>query len=452
VSRTRVVIALALIYILFAVLLNSVGTVILQSIVTFGVDKPRASLLEACKDLTIAGSSFVVASFLPALGYRRAMMLSLGIVGAACALTPIFPSFQTMELLFVCIGVSFAMTKVAVYSSIGLVTSDRTAHSRLTNLIEGLFMIGVLCGGWLFSAFIDPVVPANPRWFNVYWLLSGLAAVLIVLIATARLDESAAHAAGPSSARKSFAGMIKLLWRPLVYCFLISAFLYVLIEQSFGTWLPTFNREILKLPNTMSIQLASILAGATALGRISAGLVLRRVPWYVLLNLCVLAMGVLVVVTLPLASQVIAVPDVGWFNAPIAAYVIPLIGLLMAPIYPVINSVALSSLPKPLHAAMTGLIVIFSALGGTLGSRITAIVFSRFDGIRAFYFSLVPMTLLLLALFFFRRETERATVNNGVSDGSDASAGAGPSGNPGARGGGGGAGRDGSELPAQRDR
>ena len=413
-SRTRILIALVLIYMLFAVLLNSVGTVILQSIVTFGVDKPRASLLEACKDLTIAGSSFIVASFMPALGYRRAMLLSLAIVGCACLLMPMFPSFHTTEILFVCVGVSFAMTKVAVYSSIGLLTTDKAAHSRLTNLIEGMFMIGVLLGGWVFSAFIDPLEPANPRWFRVYWLLAALSAMLMVLLGTARLDESAAHTAGKVSALNSFTGMIRLLARPLVYCFLISAFLYVLIEQSFGTWLPTFNREILKLPNTMSIQLASILAGATALGRISAGLVLRRVPWYVLLNLCVIAMGLLVVLTLPLASKVVAHAGVGWFNAPTAAYVIPLIGLLMAPIYPVINSVALSSLPKPLHAAMTGLIVVFSALGGTLGSRITAIVFSRFDGIHAFYFSLAPMVLLLVALFLFRRETERAVAVGGV--------------------------------------
>jgi len=149
-------------------------------------------------------------------------------------------------------------------------------------------------------------------------------------------------------------------------------------------------------------------------GRISAGLLLRRMPWYSLLNLCVIGMGLLVVLTLPLAASVVARPDVGWFNAPIAAFVIPLIGLLMAPIYPVINSVALSSLPKSLHAAMTGLIVVFSALGGTLGSRITAIVFASFDGIRAFYFSLVPMLLLLIALFLFRRETERVVVTIGV--------------------------------------
>jgi hypothetical protein len=35
-------------------------------------------------------------------------------------------------------------------------------------------------------------------------------------------------------------------------------------------------------------------------------------------------------------------------------------------------------------------------------------VFARFGGIHAFYFSLVPMTLVLVTLFFFRRETERA--------------------------------------------
>ena len=99
-NRIRMIIALALIYMVFAILLNSVGTVILQAIVSFGVDKPHASLLELFKDLTIAVTSLLVASFLPLLGYRRAMMLSLAIVGGACMLMPLYPSFHTTELLF----------------------------------------------------------------------------------------------------------------------------------------------------------------------------------------------------------------------------------------------------------------------------------------------------------------------------------------------------------------
>ena len=406
-NRFRMIAALALIYMVFAILLNSVGTVILQSIYTFGVDKPQASLLELFKDLPIAVTSFLVASFLPLLGYRRAMMIALGIVACACVLMPLYPGFHTAELLFTCVGVSFALTKVAVYSSIGLLTNDRSEHGRLTNTVEGLFMIGVLIAGWLFSAFVDHASPASPSWLNVYWVLAVICVLVIALLATSRLDESAARSEDTKSMHGSLLEMLHLFLRPLVYVFLASAFLYVLIEQSFSTWLPTFNNEILMLPNAMSIQMATILAGASAVGRLVAGQVLRRIPWYGLLNICVIGMGLLVMVTLPLAHGVVARADVGWLNAPAAAYLIPLIGVLMAPIYPVINSVALSSLPKPAHAAMTGLIVIFSALGGTLGSRITAIVFSRFDGIHAFYFSLVPMLLILVTLFFFKRETDR---------------------------------------------
>lgn len=400
--------ALVLIYMVFAVLLNSVGTVILQSIYTFGVGKPQASLLELFKDLPIAATSFLVASFLPLLGYRRAMMIALVIAACACVFMPLYPGFHTTEILFTCVGISFALVKVAVYSSIGLLTRDKVEHGRLTNTIEGFFMIGVLAGGWLFSAFIDRAAPANPSWLRVYWWLAGICVLVIVLLATSRLDESAAKSAETKSVRGSLLEMTHLFVRPLVYVFLASTFLYVLIEQSFGTWLPTFNNEILKLPNAMSIQMASILAATTAIGRIGAGQALRRIAWYPLLTLCVIGMGMLVLLVLPLAHGVRARADVGWFSAPAAAYLIPLIGLLMAPIYPVINSVALSSLPKPSHAAMTGLIVIFSALGGTLGSRITAIVFARFGGIHAFYFSLVPMTLVLITLYLFKRETDRS--------------------------------------------
>ncbi|MDE2436390.1 MAG: MFS transporter, partial [Sphingomonadales bacterium] len=52
-------------YAVFAILLNSVGTVILQSIGYFHVDNVTASTLEAFKDLTIAIVSFLIAAQLP---------------------------------------------------------------------------------------------------------------------------------------------------------------------------------------------------------------------------------------------------------------------------------------------------------------------------------------------------------------------------------------------------
>lgn len=401
-QRARVLAALILTYMLFGILLNSVGTVILQSITTMGQSKESAAVLEAFKDLPIAIASFLVASFLPRLGYRWAMMLGSAAVALACLAVPLIPSFAIIKLFFAITGISFALVKVSVYSTIGLITEDRARHASMTNLVEGMFMVGVLAGYWIFGAFIDPADPAGLGWIDVYWVLAAMAALVFVLLATTRLDESGARREA-GSPTKDFIAMLGLVARPLVLVFVVSAFLYVLIEQAIGTWLPTFNNEVLHLPTAMSIQAASIFAAAIAIGRLSASAILTRIGWYPLVNMCIVAVAALVLISLPLTQGLRPDPMIGWLSAPLAAYILPLMGLFLAPIYPAINSAMLTALPKPDHAAMTGLLVVFSALGGTSGSFITGHLFAAFGGQTAFYLSLVPMALLLLSLAGFRR-------------------------------------------------
>ncbi|MDT8438087.1 MAG: MFS transporter [Wenzhouxiangellaceae bacterium] len=408
-QRFRILAALIIAYLLFAMLLNSVGTVILQSITTFGVSKAQAGTLEGFKDLPIALSSFLLASLIPRWGYRYTIMLGLALAALGCLAMPLANAFWATQLMFALTGTAFGLVKVAVYSSIGLLTRDRQQHASLTNLIEGLFMVGVLISYWLFGAFIDDADPSGSDWLGVYWPLTGLCLLAIALLATARLDERGTRIVG-ESLHQGFTRMLGMVFKPLVLVFILSAWLYVLIEQSIGTWLPTFNSEVLHLPNSMSVQIASIFAGALAIGRLSAGAVLRLMPWHRLLNFCVIAMGVLVVLTLPLAGDVQPGSVTGWSSAPLAAWLFPLIGLFMAPIYPAINSVMLSALPRHQHAPMTGLIVIASALGGTTGSMITGILFGKLGGQSAFYLSLLPMIAILVTLSLFRRESERTAM------------------------------------------
>lgn len=388
-------------YFLFAILLNSVGTVILQAIATLDVTKSEASVLEAYKDLPIALVSFALASLLPRVGYRRAMILAFAIVAVACLTMPIAPSFLTTKLLFLAIGASFALIKVAVYSTIGLLTTSENHHASLLNTIEGFFMIGVLSGYWVFAAFIQPNAPASLGWLNVYWVLAAVAAGNAVMLLF--VDFPRAAVATGAGLVGEIGEMLRLMWRPAVLVFVIAAFLYVLIEQGIGTWLPTFNNEVLHLPRAMSVQAASIFAAALAIGRLSAGLVLQRLNWFWLLNICVASMAILILLTLPLARGLQANAGITWLTAPPAAFLLPMIGLFMAPIYPAINSVILSSLPKERHAAMAGLIVVFSALGGTTGSFITGQTFARLGGEAAFYLTLGPMVAIALALFMLRR-------------------------------------------------
>jgi MFS transporter, FHS family, glucose/mannose:H+ symporter len=397
-NRIIMIIALAATYFVFAMLLNSVAPVILQSMLTFGVDKVATSTLDACKDLPIAITSLAAAAYIPRLGYRRAMMLGLGFVALACTAMPLVPGFLTTRLMFVAVGVGFALVKVSVYSSIGLLSPAPPQHASLTSLLEGLFMVGVLSTSWVFSLFINRHDPGDPVWLHVYWLLAAIAAGAALLVGFARLDESAVHAAEPA-AESPIPGMLNLLRHREVVVFLAAAFLYVLIEQQVQTWLPTFNREVLQLPVALSVQLASLYSGALACGRLSASVALRHVYWRNLLIGCLIAAAG----ALLLSVRASGAGATDWASLPLAAYLPAMLGLFLAPIYPTICSTMLSSLPLEKHAPMTGLIVVFSALGGTSGSFITGRIFAATDGRTAFTLGLLPMALLVGALFLFDR-------------------------------------------------
>ena len=390
-------------YFVFAILLNSVGTVILQVQNNYGVSQSSASILEAFKDLSIAIASFLVASYITRIGYKRSMLFALSFVIIACLLMPNVGGFGMTKILFAVVGVSFALIKVSVYATIGLVTKGKKDHASFMNFIESFFMIGILAGYFIFSAFVDNSNPASTSWLRVYYLLAGISALAFLLLFFAPLDESSVHEEKTKSFAKEFADMVKLAIRPLVLVFIISAFFYVLIEQSIMSWLPTFNSQVLHLSTTLSIQMASILAVSTALGRFIAGFLLRKIHWLKVLISCLLLAAILVFLVIPLASKLHVDAIDNWLDAPFVAYIFPLIGLLLAPVYPAINSVILSSLPLQQHATMSGLIVIFSALGGTTGSIITGHIFEAYGGQTAFYFSLIPITILIISLLFFNR-------------------------------------------------
>lgn len=402
-TNWRIKLSLFLNYFVFAILLNSVGTVILQVQNNFGVSESSASVLEAFKDLSIAAVSFLVASYIVRIGYKRAMMLALAFVGTACLVMPSLGSFAMTKVLFAVTGTSFALIKVSVYATIGIVTDEKKEHASFMNFIESFFMIGILTGYFIFSAFVNDQDPQSTAWLKVYYLLSGIAFAALILLMSAPLDESSLKSETPKSMTEEFGDMIKLAVTPLVLVFIVCAFTYVLIEQSIMSWLPTFNSKVLNLPTALSIQMASILAASTAVGRFGAGFALRKIQWFVVLIVCLLAAGSLVLTAMPLAENANSQTVTGWGSAPLAAFVFPLIGLFMAPIYPAINSVILSALPPRQHGPMSGLIVIFSALGGTTGSIITGHVFQAYGGKTAFYFSLVPIVVLVIFLFLFNR-------------------------------------------------
>ena len=171
-STFRIKLSLFINYFVFAILLNSVGTVILLVQTYFGVNKKEASYLDPFKDLSIAVASFIVGAFISKIGYKKSMLIALLSVTIACFIIPSIKLFIAIKLLCAVAGFSFGLTKVSVFGAIGLVTKSEKEHLSLMNFIESFFMIGVLSGYYLFAYFSKD--PASGYWFDAYYVVGGL--------------------------------------------------------------------------------------------------------------------------------------------------------------------------------------------------------------------------------------------------------------------------------------
>ena len=402
-SSWRIKTALALNYILFAMLMNSIGPVILQVQHYFGATKAQASILDACHSVAAITVSILIAAQLPRLGCRRAMLFALGIIAVVCAVIPSLNSFAAFKLLFAATGAGFAVIKMTGMTTIGLITDSEKSHASLMAFLGGFFSAGVFLGYFLFAAFIDEFDPLSPDWLNVYYALAAIAVIAFVLLWTTPIDETAIRSTETKPLLVGFKEILLLAATTLTAVYGACAFTYVLIEHSIMSWLPTFNAQVLHLPTTLSIQMASILAASMTAGRFIAAYVLRTVSWLVVLLVCLGGAAILVLVALPLATVAPHAPSPAtWLDAPIAAFIFPLIGLFLAPINQVLNSVILTTLPVRRHGTMAGLIMIFTALGGASGAITMAFVFQIYGGQAAFYFSLVPMAVSAGLLIFLR--------------------------------------------------
>ena len=219
-------------YFVFAILLNSVGIVIAKSLNVYGVSEVEASILEAFKDLPIAIVSFLVASFLPRFGYKRGMLVALAIVFLGLLGMYYGNSFDSAKLLFLTVGVSFALIKLSVYSLIGVITDSPEGHSSLMSSVEGFFMVGIACAYFLFPAFYsDTDVDA---WLNVYPVLCVLVGASFVFLLFSQLNVPIETTG--KNLKEDILNSAKLMALPLVLVFIFSAFFFVMIEQGIMTW------------------------------------------------------------------------------------------------------------------------------------------------------------------------------------------------------------------------
>ncbi|NNK86730.1 MAG: MFS transporter, partial [Flavobacteriaceae bacterium] len=359
-------ISLFLIYFVFAALLNSVGILVERSQEVYGVLKEDAAILEPFKDLSIAFVSFIIGSFLPKLGYKRGMLLSLAVVFLGCIGMYFGNSFWAVKILFASVGMSFAVVKVAVYALIGFVTDSKKSHSQLMSMIETVFMVGIIFMYVVFPLFFDE--HDENAWLRGYLLMAVIIAISFFIILFSKFDIQVETSS--NSMVEDFKAMIKLFLNPLIWTFAVFAFFYVMTEQGIMTWLPTFNKETLNLVPKLATQMAVILMISYAVGRFLTGIIVKRIKWIYISLFGLFAAAALVLIVLPMAKNVSVTEISTMAELPLVSYLFPMIGLFLAPLYPLVSSTILSGVDKDQHSPLAGILVFFSAVGGTSGSLI----------------------------------------------------------------------------------
>jgi FHS family glucose/mannose:H+ symporter-like MFS transporter len=395
--------SLFLIYFVFAALLNSVGLLVERSQEVYDVAKGDAAFLELFKDLSIAFVSFIIGSFLPKLGYKKGMLISLALVFIGCIGMYFGNSFWAVKILFAMTGIGFAIVKVAVYALIGYVTEGKDDHRRLMSFIETIFMVGIIFMYLVFPLFYDDNDPN--AWLRGYLVMAVIIAIAFTIILFSKFDIEVEKKS--TTIGQDISSMFRLFLNPVIWIFAIFAFFYVMTEQGIMTWLPTFNKETLHIKAKLASQVSVILMASFAVGRFITGLLVKKIKWIYIAVTGIIGAAILVLVVLPMASNVPDMEVNALGDLPLVSFLFPMIGLFLAPLYPLISSTVLSATDKSHHSALAGILTFVSALGGTLGSVIIGNLFDLIGGNKVFYLSLIPMSIILVTLFFLNRITEK---------------------------------------------
>jgi FHS family glucose/mannose:H+ symporter-like MFS transporter len=396
-------------FMLFSVLMSSDGILILQVQKHYGIQASVAGLLGGCRDVSVAIGALLLAAYVARIGYKRSMLIALALVALICAYVPVGNSFATIALMFVTTGVAFALMKGAIFSSIGLVAHDTRAHASLMSYLEATYACGTFAGYFVFSEYSAESSTGSTAWLSVYYVLTAASLLCAAYLWATPIDESEVQVPRTQPLRADFVAMLKLASTAVAGAFAACIFTYDFLAEGINKWLPTFNNDVLHIPVALSIQLASITAASAVVGRVLGGFAIRFFSWLTVLLTCLMLSALLVLTALAFASHANVVPPTSWRTAPLAAYLFPLIGMVTAPIYPVINSLVLSSLPSRQQGAMAGLIMLCSALGATVGSWTTGNIFEVYGGTAAFYWTLCPIGVLAVAVIALNYLEKRAT-------------------------------------------
>ncbi|WBV53014.1 MFS transporter [Chryseobacterium gambrini] len=386
-KHSKISLPLKLTFLIFSMVLNCMGIVILQ-LSEAKITYDKLGFLESFKDLPIAFISLFAVNFISKTGTKKSLILALTIVGICSLILPFVEVFWFYKVWFAIIGACFAIGKICVFGIIRNNISDEKSLAKTMNSVEASFMIGIFVVnigfGWVISS------QFSEFWKFGFLSISVLSAITIFLFS--KLPVSEPEKMKNENIFKEVAGVAN----PLIIIFLGVVFSIVFIEQSFNSWLPSFYKNHLKVNSFFALQASSFLALFSYIGRTVTANVIQRfsLPKYYILCLSSIVIVLLIIIGIQFS---------GMDDSKILLFLFPVIGLFLSPLYPVINSKMIATIDKSKANVFTSLIVIFSSLGSSVSSIIMSVLFgNQLLNYYSVYILSAVILLFTISLIYFR--------------------------------------------------
>jgi len=384
---SRISLPLKLTFLIFSMVLNCMGIVILQ-LSEANITYEKLGFLESFKDLPIAFISLFAVNFIGKTGTKKALISALVIVGISSCFLPFIEDFWFYKVWFAIIGTCFAVGKICVFGIIRNNISDEKSLAKMMNSVEASFMVGIFVVntgfGWLISS------RYSEYWKFGFLSISVLCVVTIFLFSKLNISET------QKKDSKSLISELSAFVKPATVVFLFVIFFIVFVEQGFNSWLPSFYKNHLNVNSFFALQATSFLALFSYAGRTLTANIIQRFSLSRYYILCLfLIIGVLMII--------LGIQYFDSVNSSIILFLFPVIGLFLAPLYPVINSKMISKIDKEKINLFTSLIVIFSSLGSSVSSIIMAVLFGKqLLNYYPLYILLAVSVLFTVSLVYFR--------------------------------------------------
>jgi fucose permease len=341
--------AASLAFFIYGLIAAMLGTILPDLSDRFHLTPSQNGTIAFAQALGLIIASLGVGPLLDNEGKKVGIILGLVVISTVLFALPRSPGFRSIVVLLFLLGVGGGTLVTGANSLVSDVSATHRATAlNLTNLFFGL------------GALTTPFIAANlfgRKWVRLCYSIASLTVVTLAIQALTRMP-------GPTGAgRFVLADAAPVLGRPLLFLIGLFLFLYVTCEVGMWNWLPRY-LIAQGIPESRALNILSLgFALGLLLGRAAILPILNRVPAITV----TLAGSVAMAITTFLMLRT--------HRPALAAAMVFVAGLSMAPVYPTTLAIVGDAFPR-----MTGTAIGFAITCGWAGLAVSSRIIGMIAG------------------------------------------------------------------------